>query len=331
MVATVTEEQNIEAGEGEEIVEEAMTPEQQMEEQLDFDDPEDDIQQEALEDYIEEQNSDGEEESYEEDPEVEDLLEAAIDVGLEPEDFDQLGSMEAIQNYIDIAQRQMNEVEADEEEERPDFSLEYELPEGTPEEDEEEESPDFSLDYELPEDTPDEVKAAVEGLVGKLEEKLANFERVFGDFENMQESAQIEQTEAQFDQMIEEVGDGFSGLFGSGPTEELSDDSQFLENRVLLIEEMNALAAGYEASGREVPAEDVLMRKALASAFTEDRDEIQAAQMRAAINSRRDAFTASPTQRRGRAMSPEAAAKQSVRSYMEQSGLLNGIDDPQDF
>jgi len=309
MVATVTEEQNIEAGEGEEIVEEAMTPEQQMEEQLDFDDPEDDIQQEALEDYIEEQNSDGEEEFYEEDPEVEDLLQAALDVGLEPDDIDQLGSMEAIQNYIDIAQRQMNEVEADEEEERPDFSLDYELPEGT----------------------PDEVKVAVEGLVGKLEEKLANFERVFGDFENMQESAQIEQTEAQFDQMIEEVGDGFSGLFGSGPTEELSDDSQFLENRVLLIEEMNALAAGYEASGREVPAEDVLMRKALASAFTEDRDEIQAAQMRAAINSRRDAFTASPTQRRGRAMSPEAAAKQSVRSYMEQSGLLNGIDDPQDF
>jgi len=305
----VTEEQNIEASEGDEIVEEAMTPEQQMEDQLDFDDPEDDIQQEALEDYIEDQNSDGEEESYEEEPEVEDLLQSALDVGLEPDDIDRLGSIEAIQNYIDIAQRQMGEVE----------------------EDEEEESPDFSLDYELPEGTPDEVRAAVEGLVGKLEEKLANFERVFGDFENMQESAQIEQTEAQFDTMIEEVGNGYSGLFGSGPTEELSDDSQFLENRVLLIEEMNALAAGYEASGREVPAEDVLMRKALASAFTEDRDEIQAAQMRAAINSRRDAFTASPTQRRGRAMSPEAAAKQSVRSYMEQSGLLNGIDDPQDF
>ena len=305
----MTEEQNIEASEGDEIVEEAMTPEQQMEEQLDFDDPEDDIQQEALEDYIEDQTSDGQEESYEEEPEIEDLLQSALDVGLEPDDIDRLGSIEAIQNYIDIAQRQMGEVE----------------------EDEEEESPDFSLDYELPEGTPDEVKAAVEGLVGKLEEKLANFERVFGDFENMQESAQIEQTEAQFDTMIEEVGNGYSGLFGSGPTEELSDDSQFLENRVLLIEEMNALAAGYEASGREVPAEDVLMRKALASAFTEDRDEIQAAQMRAAINSRRDAFTASPTQRRGRAMSPEAAAKQSVRSYMEQSGLLNGIDDPQDF
>jgi len=310
-VATVTEEQNIEASEGEEVVEEqAMTPEEQLEDQLDFDDPDDDLQQEALEDYIEDKNSDGgEEESYEEDVEVDDLLEAALDVGLEPDDIDRLGSIENIQNYIEIAQRQMEEVEADEEEEQPDFSLDYELPEGTPE----------------------EVKNAVEGLVGKLEEKLANFERVFGDFENMQESAQIEQTEAQFDQMIEEVGSGYSGLFGSGPTEELSDDSQFLENRVLLIEEMNTLAAGYEAQGREVPSEDVLMQKALASAFTQDRDEIQAAQMRAAINSRRDAFTASPTQRRGRAMSPEAAAKQSVRSYMEQSGLLNGIDDPQDF
>tara|TARA_R100001082_G_scaffold12550_1_gene6626 strand:+ start:5311 stop:6228 length:918 start_codon:yes stop_codon:yes gene_type:complete len=302
-------DENIEASEGEEVVEEAMTPEEQLEDQLDFDDPEDDIQQEALQDYIEDKNSEEEQEPVEENPEVEDLMQAALDVGLEPDDIDQLGSIEAIQNYIDIAQRQMKEVEADEEEERP----------------------DFSLDYELPENTPDNVKEAVEGLVSKLEEKLAGFERVFGEFEDIQESAQIEQSEAQFDQMIEDVGSNFSGLFGSGPTEELADDSPYLENRVLLIEEMNALAAGYEAQGRDVPDEGVLMQKAIASAFTQDRDALAAQQMRSAIDSRRDAFTASPTQRRGRAMSPEAAAKHSVRSYMEQAGLLNGIDDPQDF
>tara|TARA_Y100001973_G_C5136022_1_gene300339 strand:+ start:55 stop:981 length:927 start_codon:yes stop_codon:yes gene_type:complete len=308
MAAMATDE-NIEASEGEEVVEEAMTPEERLEDQLDFDDPEDDIQQEALQDYIEDKNSEEEQEPVEENPEVEDLMQAALDVGLEPDDIDQLGSIEAIQNYIDIAQRQMKEVEADKEEERP----------------------DFSLDYELPENTPDNVKEAVEGLVSKLEEKLAGFERVFGEFEDIQESAQIEQSEAQFDQMIEDVGSNFSGLFGSGPTEELADDSPYLENRVLLIEEMNALAAGYEAQGRDVPDEGVLMQKAIASAFTQDRDALAAQQMRSAIDSRRDAFTASPTQRRGRAMSPEAAAKHSVRSYMEQAGLLNGIDDPQDF
>ena len=302
-------DENIEASEGEEVVEEAMTPEERLEDQLDFDDPEDDIQQEALQDYIEDKNSEEEQEPVEENPEVEDLMQAALDVGLEPDDIDQLGSIEAIQNYIDIAQRQMKEVEADKEEERP----------------------DFSLDYELPENTPDNVKEAVEGLVSKLEEKLAGFERVFGEFEDIQESAQIEQSEAQFDQMIEDGGSNFSGLFGSGPTEELADDSPYLENRVLLIEEMNALAAGYEAQGRDVPDEGVLMQKAIASAFTQDRDALAAQQMRSAIDSRRDAFTASPTQRRGRAMSPEAAAKHSVRSYMEQAGLLNGIDDPQDF
>tara|TARA_Y100001937_G_scaffold128509_2_gene205561 strand:+ start:2686 stop:3621 length:936 start_codon:yes stop_codon:yes gene_type:complete len=309
-----TEEQNIEAGEGEEVVEEAMTPEEQLEDQLDFDDPDDDIQQEALADYVEDKMSDDDDYDLEDDvddsdQDIEDLLDVALDVGLTPEDIDELGSLEAVENYISIAQRQMNEVEADEEEERP----------------------DFSLDYELPENTPDNVKDAVQGLVSKLEEKLAGFERVFGEFEDIQESAQIEQTEAQFDQMIEDVGSNFSGLFGSGPTEELSDDSPFLENRVLLIEEMNALAAGYEAQGRDVPDEGVLMQKAIASAFTQDRDALAAQQMRSAIDSRRDAFTASPTQRRGRAMSPEAAAKQSVRSYMEQAGLLNGIDDPQDF
>lgn len=307
-----TEDQNIEAGEGEEIVEEAMTPEEQLEDQLDFDDPEDDIQQEALADYVEDKMSedgDSEDDAEEFDPEIDSILDEALDIGLTPEDIDELGSIEAVENYISIARRHMDEVDADEEEERP----------------------DFSLDYELPENTPDNVKEAVQGLVSKLEEKLAGFERVFGEFEDIQESAQIEQTEAQFDQMIEDVGSNFSGLFGSGPTEELADDSPFLENRVLLIEEMNALAAGYEAQGREVPDEGVLMQKAIASAFTQDRDALAAQQMRSAIDSRRDAFTASPTQRRGRAMSPEAAAKHSVRSYMEQAGLLNGIDDPQDF
>ena len=250
----MTEEENIE----EETIEERPTVEDLATEQLDFEDPEDDIQQEQLAEYIEEKTAEqsedleGDVDDTGNDPEIDTLMDEALEVGLTEDDIDQLGSIENVQNFIEIAKRQM---------------------------------------------------------------------------ENMQESAQIEQTESQFDQMITDVGSSYSGLFGSGPTAELADESTFLENRVLLIEEMNTLAAGYEASGREVPAEDVLMRKAVASAFTEDRDEIQAAQMRSAINNRRDAFTASPTQRRGRAMTPEAAAKQSVRSYMEQAGLLSGIDD----
>ncbi len=308
-------DENIEAAEGEEVVEEQpMSPEEQIADQLDFDDPNDDIEQEKLQDYVEERMSEDESDDLEDDvddgdTEYDDLLDEALDVGLEPEDIDKLGSVEAVQNFIDIARKQMGDVE----------------------EDEEEQDPDFSLDFDLPEDTPDDVKQAVQGLVDKLEEKFAGLQEVFGDLQNRQESEQIQQTEAAFDQMIEDVGQGLQGLFGTGSTEELTDDSPFLENRVLLIEEMNALAAGYEAQGREVPDESILMRRAIASAFTDDRDEVQAAQMRAAINSRRDAFTASPTQRRGRAMSPEAAAKQSVRSYMEKSGLLNGIDDPNDF
>ena len=47
-------DENIEAAEGEEIVEEEVqTPEDQAREHLDFDDPEDDIHQEHLQDYIE--------------------------------------------------------------------------------------------------------------------------------------------------------------------------------------------------------------------------------------------------------------------------------------
>ena len=291
-----------------------MTEEEQIADQLDFDDPQDDLQQEKLQEYVEDRMSEGESDNQEaevdsESDEIdEQLINDALEVGLEPDDIDKLGSYEAIQNFIDIAKRQKGDVE-----------------------EEKEQDPDFSLEYDLPEDTPDEVKKAVQGLVDKLEQKFAGLQEVFGDLQSRQESEQIQQSEAAFDQMIESVGEGFQGLFGTGPTGEMTEGSQFLENRVLLIEEMNALAAGYEAQGREMPDESTLMRRAIASAFTDDRDEVQAAQMRAAINSRRDAFTASPTQRRGRAMSPEAAAKQSVRSYMEKSGLLNGIDDPNDF
>jgi hypothetical protein len=119
----VTEEQNIEASEGEEVVEEqAMTPEEQLEDQLDFDDPDDDIQHEALADYVEDKMSDddGFEDDVEEgESEIENILDAALDVGLTPDDIDELGSLEAVENYISIAQRQMEEVDADEEEDRP--------------------------------------------------------------------------------------------------------------------------------------------------------------------------------------------------------------------
>ena len=136
------------------------------------------------------------------------------------------------------------------------------------------------------------------------------------------------EVESSFDQMITN-DESVKSLFGNGPSNDLSDDSTYLENRVILLEEMNTIAAGYEATDRPIPEDSSLMQMALQTAFGEEMSSLRENGLRADLNSRREGFTAMPTQRRGRSLTPEAAAKQSVRAYMEQAGLLGGLEDDQ--
>jgi len=296
--------------------EEPQTPEEQAAEQLDFEDP-GNMGEERMAEYLQDkaqsgeqalQSEDGEDfEEVDEDEELEALAEAAVELGLTDEDLEELGSLEAIQGAIKVLSR----------------GGEKEEPEASPELEALEE-----LGIELDDSLPEEVKSALQGFAEQINEKLGAYKEAFENFNSFSESSKMDEVESSFDQMITNES-SVRSLFGDAPTSDLPDDSTYLENRVMLLEEMNTIAAGYQATDREIPDDGALMQMALQTAFGQEMSSIRENGLRADINSRREGFTAMPTQRRGRSLSPEAAAKQSVRAYMEQSGLLGGIEDDQ--
>lgn len=293
-----------------------LTPEEQAAEQLDFEDP-GNMAEERMAEYLQDRAQDGEQalpsedgEDFEEvegDEELEALAEAAVELGLSDEDLEELGSLEAIQGAIKVLSRGG-------EQEEPEANPELEALE--------------QLGIELDDSLPEEVKSALQGFAEQINEKLGAYKEAFENFNSFSETSKMAEVESSFDQMITNDS-SVKSLFGDAPTSDLSDDSTYLENRVILLEEMNTIAAGYQATDREVPDDGVLMQMALQTAFGEEMSSIRENGLRADINSRREGFTAMPTQRRGRSLSPEAAAKQSVRAYMEQAGLLGGIEDDQ--
>lgn len=294
---------------------EPLTPEEQAAEQLDFDDP-GNLADEQMADYLQERADEGRQalpsedgEEYEDDVEygeeyLEALAEAAVDLGISDEELEELGGIEEIEEVIEemlSSDDDYGEVDTDALEE---------------------------LGIDIDESLPEEMQIALRGFAEQINEKLGAYKEAFDNFNTFTETTKLEEVESSFDQMIMNEP-SVRSLFGDAPTSELGDGSTYLENRVILLEEMNTLAAGYEATGREIPDDSALMRMALQTAFGEEMSSIRENGLRADINSRREGFTAMPTQRRGRSLSPEAAAKQSVRAYMEQAGLLGGIEDDQ--
>ena len=296
--------------------EQPQTPEEQAAEQLDFEDP-GNMGEERMADFLQQKADEGQqalpsedEQDLEDDADygeeyLEALAEAAVDLGLSDEDLEELGSVEEIEAVVeDLLSGEDNEPD-----EVSTDSLE-----------------EFGI--EIDESLPEEMQNALRGFAEQINEKLGAYKEAFENFNTFTESSKINEVETSFDQMI--MNDSsVRSLFGDSPTSELGEESTYLQNRVILLEEMNTLAAGYEATGRETPDDSALMQMALQTAFGQEMSSIRENGLRADINSRREGFTAMPTQRRGRSLSPEAAAKQSVRAYMEQSGLLGGIEDDQ--
>ena len=297
--------------------EEPQTPEEQAAEQLDFDDP-GNLTEERMADYLQQRADEGEEglsgdaddtEFSDEDTErLETLAEAAVELGFTDEDLEAIGD-------IDVLEEEILKALEDDDDDGEDY--------GDVDTDALSE-----LGIEIDESLPEEMRNALQGFAEQINEKLSAYKEAFENFNSFSESSKMDEVESSFDQMITN-DPSVRSLFGDAPTEDLADDSTYLENRVILLEEMNTIAAGYQAMDRDVPDDTALMQMAMQTAFGEEMSSIRENGLRADINSRREGFTAMPTQRRGRSLSPEAAAKQSVRAYMEQTGLLGGIEDDQ--
>ena len=236
-----------------------------------------------------------EEEYYEveeiDDAEVDELAERAAAVGLTDSDIEDLGTVESLERTLRILEGRQNEPEEVEE---------------------------MSLDLD---NIPDEMRPVIEQMDAHYRERIEGLEAQLGQYNTFLDNQAEKEVVSEFDSFVSDLGPGFESLLGTGSTESLAGDSGEFARRVQVLEEMNILASGYEASGKAVPDEKILFTRALNSLFAEQVAEAKNASTESTIAQRRGKFVSRPTQKHGKPQSPEAAARMSVRKYMEEAGI----------
>lgn len=238
----------------------------------------------------------GEEEEYYEveeidDAEVDELAERAAAVGLTDSDIEDLGTVESLERTLRILEGRQNEPEEVEK---------------------------MSLDLD---NIPDEMRPVIEQMDAHYRERIEGLEAQLGQYNTFLDNQAEKEVVSEFDSFVSDLGPGFESLLGTGSTESLAGDSGEFARRVQVLEEMNILASGYEASGKAVPDEKILFTRALNSLFAEQVAEAKNASTESTIAQRRGKFVSRPTQKHGKPQSPEAAARMSVRKYMEEAGI----------
>ena len=284
---------------------------------FDIEEPTDDLLSDRIDAYIAERKAaqeageeegEGEEESDcpdgdcdEEDSDLEALAARAAEVGLDEEDIAKIGNVENLERMVMILEaRKKSQEEPQPEPEKVD--------------------PDFA-------DVPEELKPALEQVTKAYEDRIAALESQLGEYGKYADMQAEKAVKNEFDGFVADLGPEYESLFGTGSSDNLRNGSKELSNRVTVLEEMNALAKGYEAVGREVPDEKSLFSKALSSVFGEEIIELKAAAKESQIAERRSKFVGRPSQRHGKQKSPEAAAIASVRQYMEEAGIGLGAEE----
>jgi hypothetical protein len=287
---------------------------------FDIEEPTDDLLSDRIDAYIAERKAaqdageeegEGEEESdcpdgdcdeaEEDDSDLEALAARAGAVGLDEEDIAKIGNVENLERMVMILEaRKKSQEEPQPEPEKVD--------------------PDFA-------DVPEELKPALEQVTKAYEDRIAALESQLGEYGKYADMQAEKAVKNEFDGFVADLGSEYESLFGTGSSDNLRNGSKELSNRVTVLEEMNALAKGYEAVGREVPDEKSLFSKALASVFGEEIIELKAAAKESQIAERRSKFVGRPSQRHGKQKSPEAAAIASVRQYMEEAGIGLGAQE----
>jgi len=230
---------------------------------------------------------------------LEDLAARAAAVGMDENDIAGMESVESLERTISIIEARMEQ-------------------EG------EEETPKLDIDMES---VPEEMRPVIEQLTKAYEERIEALEGQLGSYNEYVDTQAEKAVQQEFDGFVADLGSGYESLFGSGSSSNLTEDSSALANRAKVLDEMNVMAAGYEAANREVPDEQTLFTKAMNSVFGQDIRNLETSARESQIAKRRGAFVGRPSSRHGKQASPEAAAIASVRQYMEEAGIGLGAQE----
>lgn len=172
----------------------------------------------------------------------------------------------------------------------------------------------LSLDLDAEYQDPDIVKA-----MGVLVDEVNRLRSVVGGLEGQATLAKSEQNAERFDKSVAELG--YAEL-GTGRTEDLGPRTKAAKNRALLKDEVLALRAGYEATGKTVPTESQLLERAARGLFGEQTPKDTPEE---AVRNRQGQFIARTGRRvaAAKAKTAEQRAALAVAEVMDSHGMLD--------
>lgn len=229
----------------------------------------------------------------------EELLGRAKDAGLSEEDAREFGSAKALEKHLTlIGKGKPAEKKEDEAEEIPDL----------PEDDDY--SPEIVKGWKA-------MKTRLQSL--EAENKAFKTERI--------EHAQAERIRS-FDNACDSAGEEYASILGT-TKDAHKKDSEFGKNRAKVFDEMHVLAKSYRESGKPIPEEKDLLKRALSNLFGEETQKQARKQIASKIEKRKGSILPRPTNRTTPAdkNDPDAGAKSFVKNFFKDKG---GAEDEED-
>lgn len=138
--------------------------------------------------------------------------------------------------------------------------------------------------------------------------------------------------EKNFEAMIAGLGDEFSDTLGKGSLDEIGTDSEFFKNRCKLVDEMNAVAAGYAQTGKTVPSPKQLFQRAVNSVFGDTIKANTRKEIASQLEKRAGQIISRPTGKKGKdSQTPEQRATTAVKEKLREFGADVETDIQDDF
>lgn len=138
--------------------------------------------------------------------------------------------------------------------------------------------------------------------------------------------------ERTFEGFIAELGDGFADTLGKGTLDEIGTDSEYFQNRCKIMEEMNAIAAGYSQTGKPVPAPKQLFTRAVNSVFGNTIKKNARKEVAGQLQKRSTQIISRPTGRNGKdTQTPDQRATTAVREKLREFGALEHDEAEEEF
>jgi hypothetical protein len=138
--------------------------------------------------------------------------------------------------------------------------------------------------------------------------------------------------EQEFESMLSGLGDEFSDTMGKGSLSEIGRDNDYYKNRCKLIDEMNAMAAGYSQTGKSMPAPKELFQRAVNGLFSDVIKKNTLKQISDKVQKRSSQIISRPTGKLGKdALSPDQRAASAVKEKLRQFGAYEETEAEEDF